>query len=152
MSSAGGPAMRVIGVAIAIPDPDGTRLQRYREGYGDPQARSVPTHVTLLPPTTVDDTVLPEIEEHLQAVAQDLRPFELYLRGTGTFQPVSPVVFVQVAEGISACELAERKVRSGPLERPLAFPYHPHITVVHDLADDVLDRAFHELADYEARF
>ena len=38
------------------------------------------------------------------------------LRGTGTFRPVSPVVFVNVAEGISRCELLADAVRRGPLE------------------------------------
>ena len=44
---------RTIGVAIAIPEPYGGELQRVRESYGDPLARSIPTHITLLPPTEV---------------------------------------------------------------------------------------------------
>ncbi len=34
----------------------------------------------------------------------------------------------------------------------LTYPYHPHVTVAHDLPDDVLDRAFSQLADYAAQF
>ena len=33
-------------------------------------------------------------------------------------------------------------MRSGPLERELKFPYHPHVTVAHDLPEEALDRAF----------
>jgi 2'-5' RNA ligase len=74
------------------------------------------------------------------------------LRGTGTFRPVSPVVIVGVVEGIAGCEKLAAATRSGPLAVDLGFPYHPHVTVAHDLPDERLDRAFTELADYEAGF
>lgn len=143
---------RTIGVAIAIPEPHGAELQAYRESYGDPLARAIPSHVTLLPPTTVHDDELPAIEEHLRKVALAEQPFDLHLRGTGTFRPVSPVVFVQLSRGIAHCERVEAQVRSGPLDRQLSFYYHPHVTVAHDLEDHLLDRAFDELADFECQF
>jgi 2'-5' RNA ligase len=62
------------------------------------------------------------------------------------------VVFVQVAVGIAECEQLERAVRAGPLDQITRFNYHPHVTVAHDLPDDALDRAFDELADYQATF
>lgn len=137
---------------MAIPEPHGSVLQRHRESYGDPLAHAIPTHVTLLPPHIVDEANLPAIEEHLRLLAQSEHPFDMHLRGTGTFQPVSPVVFVQVAEGISECERLASAVRSGPLRTELKFPYHPHVTVAHHLPGDVLDRACDELAGYEAVF
>ncbi|MCW2724443.1 MAG: Phosphoesterase [Frankiales bacterium] len=143
---------RDIGVAIGLPEPIHSELQGWRERLGDPNASSIPPHVTLLPPTGLDDEVLPDVEEYLREVAASERPFEIHLRGSSTFRPVSPVVFVPLAVGISACELLESKVRSGPLARPLNFPYHPHVTVAHDLAEPQLDRAFRELATYDARF
>jgi 2'-5' RNA ligase len=76
----------------------------------------------------------------------------VHLRGTGTFRPVSPVVFVAVVEGISQCEQLAGACRRGPLDVDLNFPYHPHVTVAHDLADEALDRAFRELADFECAF
>jgi len=142
----------VIGVAIAIPEPYGDELTRWRKEFGDPLAAAIPPHVTLLPPTPVLRTQLPAIREHLDAAARELHPFTMHLRGTGTFRPVSPVVFVQVAEGIAACERIESQVRSGILDRELTFNYHPHVTVAHHLDDDALDRAFDTLADYEATF
>jgi len=148
----GAPTTRTIGVAIAIPEPHGNALQSYREAYGDPLASAIPTHVTLLPPTPVHDGDLPDVEEHLRKVALAEQPFELHLRGTGTFRPVSPVVFVQLAQGIGDCERIEAQVRSGPLSRPLTFHYHPHVTVAHDLPAPVLDQAYTELGSYEARF
>ncbi|HEX3613462.1 MAG TPA: 2'-5' RNA ligase family protein [Sporichthyaceae bacterium] len=150
MSTAG---VQTIGVAIAIPEPHGPELQSWRERFGDPLARMIPTHVTLLPPTPVPDGDMPAVEDHLRATAAASAPFGIHLRGTGTFRPLSDVVFVTVAEGIAGCELLEEKVRCGPLgHRELEFAYHPHVTVAHDLPQHVLDEAFEKLADYDARF
>jgi 2'-5' RNA ligase len=141
-----------IGVAVAIPPPFAEELQRWRAEFGDPFAHAIPPHVTLLPPTPVLESRLDQVCEHLDLAAANHHPFEMTLRGTGSFRPVSPVVFVQVATGISECEQVEQQVRSGLLSRDLAFYYHPHVTVAHDLDDVALDHAFAELADYEASF
>jgi hypothetical protein len=61
-------------------------------------------------------------------------------------------VFVTVARGIGSCELIANAVRSGPLERDLSFPYHPHVTVAHDVPGDMLDLAYSGLADLSAEF
>jgi 2'-5' RNA ligase len=141
-----------IGVAIAVPDPWGAQLQEYRTSLGDPSAHGIPTHITLMPPFEVDDGHLPEVEKHLAESAASKPAFRIHLRGTGTFRPVSPVVFVTVVRGISSCEQLALSVRSGPLATDLMFPYHPHVTVAHDLEDDLLDRAFEELAHFECEF
>ncbi|HZB50543.1 MAG TPA: 2'-5' RNA ligase family protein, partial [Mycobacteriales bacterium] len=77
--------------------------------------------------------------------------FRIRLRGTATFRPISPVVFVPLAEGISSCEVLQSQVRSGPLQVDLRFPYHPHVTVAHDIPADGLDAAYAGLAGFDAR-
>jgi len=141
-----------IGVAIALPEPFASDLRRHRASFGDPTADSVPTHLTLLPPTDVTDAALPDVAKHLEEVAAAHSRFELHLRGSATFRPVSPVVFVAVVGGISQCELLAADVRTGPLQCDLTFPFHPHVTVAHDLPGVVMDRAFAQLATYECRF
>ena len=144
--------MPTIGVALAIPEPWATELQDYRTSIGDAMAATIPTHITLVPPTDVTDEELEEIEGHLAAAAAEVPAFEVHLRGTGTFRPVSPVVFVTVVEGISHCELLAASVRRGPLDVDPAYPYHPHVTIAHHVADDRLDQAFDELAGFECEF
>jgi 2'-5' RNA ligase len=144
--------MPVHGVAVTIPEPWGSRLQGARRSFGDPAASAIPPHVTLLPPTDLAGEHLERFGEHLAAVCALAQPFDMVLSGTGTFRPVSPVVFVQVSKGISACERLERAVRSGPVERTLEFPYHPHVTIAHHLDDPALDEAFEGLADFRATF
>jgi 2'-5' RNA ligase len=141
-----------IGVAIAVPEPWGSRLQDYRTALGDKSAVGIPTHITLMPPYESHSREVPAIAEHLAHAAAETGSFKIHLRGTGTFRPVSPVVFVVVVEGISACEQLAFAIRRGPLERDLQFPYHPHVTVAHELDDASLDRAFEELSDFECEF
>jgi 2'-5' RNA ligase len=141
-----------IGVAVEIPPPWAEQLQSARERFGDPLARAIPTHLTLLPPTSLPIPSLTEVLAHLQRVAAGSPPFELVLAGTDTFRPVSPVVFVRVQEGGPACDRLQQAVRTGPLARELSFPFHPHVTVAHHLDDDALDRAGKELADFAAAF
>jgi 2'-5' RNA ligase len=141
-----------IGVSIAVPEPHGSQLQQLRAGFGDAAAFGIPTHVTLLPPTEIDDTLLPAVEAHLTEVAAAGRPFPMRLHGTGTFRPLSPVVFVRVVEGGEDCSRLQKRIRdaSGPVARDLPFPYHPHVTVAHGIEEAAMDRAFAELAGYGA--
>ena len=144
--------MPTIGVAVAIPEPWGQQLQDFRISLGDETATRIPTHITLVPPTDVVDEQLPVIEAHLAEVASGVPSYHVHLRGTGTFRPVSPVVFVSLVEGISQTEQLAGLVRRGPLTTELEYPFHPHVTIAHHLPDDVLDRAFRELADFECTF
>ncbi len=143
--------MPTIGVAVAIPEPWATQLQDYRISVGDVTAPMIPTHITLVPPTEVGEE-LGTIEQHLSLAATAVRSFPVHLRGTGTFRPVSPVVFVTLVQGISQCEQLADAVRRGPLGVELEFPYHPHVTVAHHLDDGRLDQAFTELAGFECEF
>ncbi|GAB6983638.1 2'-5' RNA ligase family protein [Nocardioides pyridinolyticus] len=144
--------MPTIGVAVAIPEPWATELQDYRTSVGDTTAAMIPTHITLVPPTEIDAVHLAEVEKHLEEAAAEVEHFCVHLRGTGTFRPVSPVVFVTLVEGISQCEQLAKSLRRGPLDVDLQYPYHPHVTIAHHLGDEQLDRAFAELADFECEF
>lgn len=146
------PKDATVGVALPIPEPWGSQLQARRMGYGEGRALYIPTHVTLLPPTPATGSCVGDLREHLAQVAAGFAPFPVLLRGTGTFRPVSEVVFIQLAQGVAPCEQLEQAVREGPVHRDLEFPYHPHVTVAHDLPEPVLDRAFTELSGFSCQF
>jgi 2'-5' RNA ligase len=93
-----------------------------------------------------------DVRSHLAKVAATSPKFPLRLRGTATFRPTSPVVFVALSEGISTCELLAEAARQGPLQQDLPFPYHPHVTIAHHLSETALDHAYESLKDFEAAF
>jgi 2'-5' RNA ligase len=142
----------MLGVAVAIPKPHATVLTNWRKQVGDPAAELVWPHVTLLPPTPVPAESMEGVEKHLAAAAAAQDPFVMHLAGTGTFRPTSPVVFIQIATGVSQCELLEGAIRQGPLDRDLEFPYHPHVTVAQDIDEAALDEAYDGLSGFVARF
>jgi 2'-5' RNA ligase len=142
-----------IGIAIDIPEPWGGELTRRRADAGDAAAAHIPAHLTLLGPTELDTADVDRVEAHLSAVATDHGPFTLHLRGTGTFRPLTEVVFVAVAAGIGECERLAAAVRALPaVQRPQRYPYHPHVTVAQDVTAEELDRVFNDLAGFEAKF
>lgn len=144
--------MPTIGVAIPVPEPYGSALREKRAEFGDPMAETVPSHVTLIPPTEVEPGELGLVCSALDEASGTLAPFSMKLRGTGTFRPVSPVVFVAVSLGISYTELLASAVRSALDSPEPEFPFHPHVTVAHNLDDASLDRAYAELRDFECEF
>ncbi|GLY13081.1 phosphoesterase [Kineosporia sp. NBRC 101677] len=141
-----------IGVVLDIPQPHGEFLRQRRAAFGDPLAAEIPPHITLLPPTPVPEDEDQAIQDHLAAVAAVTAPFRIALAGTGSFRPISPVVFVKLAEGAEHCADLQRLLRTGPLKRTLEFDYHPHVTVAHHLDDAAMDRAEAELLGYQAEF
>ena len=147
-----GPDEVIIGVVVTVPVPHAGVLAQVRMASGDPDAATIAPHVTLVGPAVVSRDALPEIDAHLAAVAAAHGPFVVHLRGTGTFRPVSPVVFVALARGISDCEQLERAVRTGPLDGPSRFPYHPHVTVAQEVDEETLDRVEKQLGDFDGTF
>lgn len=141
-----------VGIALPVPEPWGSLIRDARIGYGETRAAHIPTHITLLPPTETTAERLEELLVHVAELTRRSPPFGVVLRGTGTFRPVSDVVYIQVARGVSSCEQLQLGVRNGPVWRPLEFPYHPHVTLAHDLPPETLDRAFAEFADLSAEF
>jgi 2'-5' RNA ligase len=104
-----------IGVSLAVPEPWGSRLQAFRIGNGDAQGATIPTHITLVPPVEVEPSRLGGVEDHLVRVAGAHAPYQVHLRGSGTFRPVSPVVFVTLVEGISQTEPQAKECRRAPV-------------------------------------
>lgn len=143
---------RRIGISIEIPEPMGSELQNARRSFGDPLADAIPPHITVIGPTVLDLQDFDAVDAHVARACSQVQPFTVHLRGSATFRPISPVVFIQVVDGIAPCEKLEGILRTGPLAQETRFNYHPHVTVAHQLDDAALDAAFNKMAFYEASF
>ncbi len=139
-----------VGIVIGVPEPMATELRRARASFGDPLAGVIPAHITVV--TTTETADWETMAAHVRRVASGHAAFDVTLQGTATFRPVSPVVYVRLEQGYEECTALHKEMQSGPLARDLPFPYHPHVTVAHDVSEAGMDRAMHTLRDYEARF
>ena len=139
-----------LGVILGFPPEIAEELQRWRASFGDPMATVIPAHITLVTTTPTQDWET--ARDHVREVARTQAPFMVTIAGTGSFRPVSPVVFINVEEGFGACVELHEKLQTGPLERELPFAYHPHVTIAHDVAPESLDEAETVLKDYRATF
>jgi len=141
-----------VGVVLVIPEPVGPEITRIRADLGDPRAAGMPAHITLLPPTLVDAEVVDPLRQYLRRVAADHPAMRVTLTGTQTFRPISEVVYLALGEGAQACTDLGRAVCRGPVASPSPFPFHPHVTVAHDLCPTTLDAVQAEYATFSAGF
>jgi 2'-5' RNA ligase len=139
-----------VGVILGFPPDIAAELQRWRASFGDPLADVVPAHITLVTTTPTHDWQA--TLDHVREVARGQSPFMVTIAGTGSFRPVSPVVFITVEEGFEQCVELHEKLQRGPLARELPFAYHPHVTIAHDVAPEALDDAETVLKGYRASF
>ncbi|MEV8181919.1 2'-5' RNA ligase family protein [Specibacter sp. NPDC078692] len=139
-----------LGVVISLPPSLAEVLGEKRAMYAGPGTAVVAPHITLVSGRAWESWTA--AEEHVRKVAAEFVPFKLSLRGTGTFEPVSPVVFLNVDDGAADCAALHAKLLEGPLEHLLEFSFHPHLTIAHALDADTMARAKAEMVDFEAEF
>ena len=143
--------MPTIGVAIAIPEPWASQLQDYRASIGDTTAEKIPTHITLVPPTELDDRA--EVDAHLADVAAGHEGVRRAPARDRHLPPGLPGRLRDARRGHLPVRAAGRRRPPRPARRRSStFPYHPHVTIAHHLGDPELDRAFEELSAFECSF
>ena len=144
------PVPPLVGVILGFPERVSEELRAWRASFGDPMAEVIPAHITLVTTTETDDWEA--AADHVRSVAARTEPFRVGLSGTGSFRPVSPVVYLNVTDGFDECVRLHKELQQGPLERDLPFPYHPHVTVAHDVPAEQLDAAESALGSYSESF
>ena len=138
------------GVVIGLPEPVGRELRDWRASFGDPAGEAVPAHITLLiaPRWHSWDTLV----THVRDVASCWEPFHVEIKGTGTFRPVTPVVYLRVEDGYRQCVQLHEQLNAAELANASPFELHPHVTLAHAVTDEDLDRAQEMLRTYHASF
>ncbi|WP_051388607.1 2'-5' RNA ligase family protein [Arthrobacter sp. 35W] len=139
-----------VGVVVALEEPLASEITGWRLSFGDAMAAVIPAHITLV--TTTPALGWADTTAHVREVARTQCPFTVTLRGTESFRPVSPVVYLKVEDGYQDCVDLHGKLQAGPLARDLPFDYHPHITVAHDISEEGMDEAQEKLKDFRAEF
>jgi len=139
---------RRLGVALLVPPPVAVEVDGLRRALGDPSRRRIPPHLTLVPPVNVREEDLGAALDVLRRAARAVPPLDLRLGPAATFHPVNPVVYLAVGGAVAALGALRERVFVPPLERTLAHPFVPHVTVADDLDPDRIRAALTALVDY----
>ena len=108
-----------------------TRSTVCAEPLGDPSLGRIPPHLTLVPPVNVRADQLAAALARLRAAAAGQPgPLRLTLGPPATFLPDNPVLYLEVGGDLRArCGLCATRSSRRPCERPLSWPWVPHVTV-----------------------
>lgn len=137
--------------ALDIPDDIAERLSPLQKGVGGAKWRPRENlHITLRFFDEVAEPVADDIDGELSAIAEKHAPFEIALKGAGTFGGADPhTLWMGVAESeplkrlAADCERAARRAKLKPESRP----FKPHVTLAY-LSNAPLDRVH----SFEQRF
>lgn len=138
-----------LGVVIEIPSPLRERLRDWRLRYGGKDAAIVDPHVTLVSGST---NAWDQAAAHVRSLVHRSKAFTMRLQGTGTFRPVTDVVYLNVTTGAEECTALHDALLTGPLGHDLSFGYHPHLTIAHDVSAALLDAAQTDLSNESMYF
>lgn len=141
-------ARRRVGVVLLIPEPARTEIQGLRRGLGDGARERIPPHLTLVPPVNVREDRIPDALAVLRAGASRVPDrLRLALGPPTTFLPDNPVLYLTVDGELDMLHALRDRVFSEPLERPLTWPFVPHVTIADDASPERIAAAVTALAD-----
>jgi 2'-5' RNA ligase/predicted N-acetyltransferase YhbS len=121
---------RRLGVALLVPQPAAGEIDTLRRAVGADDVDRLPTHLTLVPPVNVREDELDDAIGRLRDAAEHARPFALRLGPPATFLPINPVLYLDVGGEVAAVDAIRNRVFRPPLERPLTWPFQPHVTLL----------------------
>jgi RNA 2',3'-cyclic 3'-phosphodiesterase len=121
--------------ALELPDEIADRLMPLMQGVGGAKWRPRENlHLTLRFFGEVSEPIAEEIDSELQQIAFAAKPFELQLKGAGSFGGAEPhALWIGVAENAALTKLAadcERAARRVGL-KPEALKFKPHVTIAY---------------------
>ena len=141
---------RLLCVALAVPAPLGPTLDRVR-ALLHPDRQHMTAHITLTPPTRIDDADVPAVVEAITAACSALPAVHVSLDGARTFTGRSRTVYLEVQAGAEAVTRIQAALTFGPFVAE-GRPFHPHVTIANRCAPVVLAAAARAFAGFRAEF
>jgi 2'-5' RNA ligase/GNAT superfamily N-acetyltransferase len=138
-----------LGVALLVPPPARDEVDGLRRALGDPALPRIPAHLTLVPPVNVREDAIDDALAVLRAAAATVPgALHLTLGAPATFLPHNPVLFLPVDGDLDGLHRLRDAVFKPPLERPLTWPFVPHVTVADDSTPQRIEAARTAMADF----
>jgi 2'-5' RNA ligase len=144
-------ARRRLGVALLLPPPVADEVNGLRRAVGDGSLERIPPHLTLVPPVNVREEQLGGALAVLRAAAAASPPsLTVALGPPRTFLPANPVLYLPVGGELEALHALRNRVFVPPLDRPLTWPFVPHVTLADEGEPETVQRAAEALDRYSA--
>src|ERR1700722_5193001 len=106
-----------------------------------PELPHLAAHLTILPPRPLQGTENLALQL-LETICGNEEPFGVDLGSMETFVPVTPTVYIRVADGASRMEALHRRLNTGVLSFDEEWPYIPHVTIVKMSSEQAAQHAF----------
>ena len=135
-------------VALVLPQPLGTRLDRARQLL-QPTRRHMPAHITLVPPLDLSTDDAERAAMLVREVAAAQSPIPVALRGCDTFAPRSATAYLRVASGAEPIGTMAAALDRAPFT-PRGRPLHPHMTIASRASATVISAALTAFDDFAA--
>ncbi len=117
----------------------------------NPQHAHLPAHLSILPPRCLEGTESAAIEL-VEDVCETVEPFEVTLGEVENFFPITPTVFLRVAQAAYRMRELHDRLNVGALRAEEQWPYMPHLTIFKmddlDQARAALETATREWAEF----
>lgn len=137
-------------MAILLDPPVRDQVDGLRRAVGDPSLGRIPPHITLVPPVNVRRADLSQALAVLRRAAAEVQPLVLTIGAVTSFLPVNPVLYLQVGGDTEGLRTLRDEVFRPPLERPLSWPWVPHVTLADGTTEERIAAAVTALSGYSA--
>lgn len=143
-----------LGVALLLPEPVRAEVDGLRRALGDRALKRIPPHITLVPPVNVREEQLDEAFAILRRAAATTSHLPVTIGPPASFLPDNPVVYLQVGGDLAPLRTLRDAVCVEFLDRPLTWPWVPHVTITNEAPPERISAALAALQDYvvEATF
>lgn len=136
-------------MALLVPPPWDREIDGLRRALGDGALGRMPPHLTLVPPVNAREDRLDDALAVVRRAAAGAAPVTVSLGPPATFLPATPVLYLPVAgPGLAAVHRLRNAVFAEPLQRPLTYPFEPHVTLADDVSPERIAAAGQALAAY----
>ena len=147
MKGSNGRETRINSFALVsyLPGPLAGLLDEIRHDFA-PESRAK-AHVTILPPRPLlgipgeaPDTAVAEAMEQLKVRLHEFPPFKVELGEIEVFEGTH-VIYVSIQTGFAELERMHSALNTGRVAFREPYPYHPHVTIVQELAPEDVHNA-----------
>ncbi len=136
-------------MALVLDPPVADEVNGLRRALGDPSLARIPPHVTLVPPVNVRRDDLPAALGRLRSAAAAVPgPLRLTFGSIRSFLPANPVLYLAVGGDLEGLRRLRDSVFAPPFDRPLSWPWVPHLTVADGIGEERIEAGLAALAGY----